>query len=301
MASRFEHLMILLPWLHRNSGVSIEEAALEFGRTEKEFVEDLTLLTLVGIGQYATEQFEISWHDGHIYVRDNLGLDRAFRFDAMEAACLLLGLELIEQLADAEDGFTEADVESLRAKLTAALPNNPVIHVVEDDEVEGLIDLIGDALTSRKQLTFTYSNSARDDHTARIVSPLRLVAASAEPSLQAWCHTSGAWRSFRLDRMSQVALLDSANAAPDSEFISMPTVDVTIQLPAHRQELLEQFTVVGEPSISSEGVTAVVAIAAPQWLARLCQSAGGAVTVVGPDVIRTEVLQLLDIAAAAYR
>ena len=78
MANRFEHLLILLPWLYAHNGVSVEDARAEFGRTEKEFYDDLTLLTLVGVGQYATEQFEIDWHDGNIYVHDNLGLDRAF-------------------------------------------------------------------------------------------------------------------------------------------------------------------------------------------------------------------------------
>jgi proteasome accessory factor C len=301
MSSRFEHLLILLPWLHRNSGVSISDAAAEFGRSEKEFVDDLTLLTLVGVGQYAMEQFEISWHDGNIYVRDNLGLDRAFRFDAMETACLLLGLELIEQLADADHGFSEKDVASLRSKLQAALPTDPVIHVLDDDQIENLIDTIGVAVSEGRQLRFTYSNVARDDLTARTVSPLRVTAAAAEPSLQAWDHSSEAWRSFRLDRMSDVEILETAAAAPDTEFVSMPTRAVTIRVPAHRQEILEQFTLLDAPQTSSDGVTAQVAIAAPQWLARLCQAAGGAISIMAPDTIRTQVEQLVAEAVQAYR
>ena len=152
MANRFEHLLILLPWLYAHNGVSVEDARAEFGRTEKEFYDDLTLLTLVGVGQYATEQFEIDWHDGNIYVYDNLGLDRAFRFDSMETACLLVGLELIEQVADSQNGFTPADVAALKAKLTEALPSRVPIHVLEDESINDIVELIGQAILEARQV-----------------------------------------------------------------------------------------------------------------------------------------------------
>ena len=168
MAKRFEHLLILLPWLHRNNGVAFTDAMQEFGRTEKELREDLTLLTLVGVGQFAMEQFELSWHDGNIYVRDNLGIDRAFRFDAMETACLLIGLELLDQLADARSEFSAEDVSSLREKLQASLPNAPAIHVLEEDEVDHVIDLIGHAIERELQIQFDYENVSRDDRKLRV-------------------------------------------------------------------------------------------------------------------------------------
>lgn len=301
MVNRFEHLLILLPWLYANNGVSIEDARREFNRSEKEFYEDLNLLTLVGVGQYANEQFEIDWHDGHIYVYDNLGLDRAFKFDSMEAACLLVGLDLVEQLADSQSGFTAADVQALKAKLSAALPHSVPIHVVEDDEVDALVDSIGRAISSRVKVRFFYDNVSRDDRTLRTVSPVNVVATGAEPSLNGWCHASEAWRSFRLQKVSELQVLDEPASLPDSPFVMMPKQDVVIAVAQNRLELLEQFDVIGTPVPEGNRVLATVAIAAPQWLARLCQAAGGDIEVRTPEAVRDEVHALIAAAVEAYR
>lgn len=301
MANRFEHLLILLPWLYAHSGVSVEEARAEFGRTEKEFYEDLTLLTLVGVGQYATEQFEIDWHDGHIYVYDNLGLDRAFRFDSMETACLLVGLELIEQLADTQAGFTHEDVVSLKAKLTEALPGRLPIHVLEDDSIDAVVELVGQAILEKRQVEFLYDNVSRDDRTVRVVSPMNVIAVGAEPRLNGWCHSSQAWRSFRLEKISDLSVIQSPVALPETPFVEMPTQPVKISVAQDRQELLEQFEVISLDGTLEDEVVAEVAIAAPQWLARLCQAAGGDIRVIEPEAIRQEVQALLSAALDAYR
>ena len=301
MANRFEHLLILLPWLYAHNGVSVEHARAEFGRTETEFYDDLTLLTLVGVGQYATEQFEIDWHDGNIYVYDNLGLDRAFRFDSMETACLLVGLELIEQVADGQSGFSHSDVATLKAKLTEALPSRVPIHVLEADSIDAIVELIGQALIDKRQVQFRYDNVSRDDRTLRTVSPLNVIAVGAEPRLNGWCHSSNAWRSFRLEKVSDLRVLETMTSLPDEPFVEMPTVAVTIAVAQHRLELLEQFDVISTESVNEGVVLAEVAIAAPQWLARLCQAAGGDIRVVAPVSVREEVHMLIAAALDPYR
>ena len=300
MARRFEHLMILLPWLHRNNGVSIEEAMSEFGRTEKELREDLTLLTLVGTGQYAMEQFDLSWHDGHIYVRDNLGIDRAFRFDAMETACLLLGLELLEQLSDVRKDFSAEDIKSLRSKLESSLPTKPAIHVVESDELDEILDVIGAAISSGKQLSFVYENVSRDDRVLRNVSPLRVISAAAKPVLQAWDHGASAWRSFRVEKINDVHVSSSPAELDDSNFQDMLTQDVRVFVAVDRLELLERFTDARVVTQGAQGAEALIKVAEAQWLARVCQAAGGAVTVLEPPEMVAEVSRLVAAASAAY-
>ena len=301
MARRFEHLLILLPWLHRNNGVSFEQTMKEFGRSAKELTEDLTLLTLVGTGPYAMQQFELSWHDGNIYVRDNLGIDRAFRFDGMETACLLIGLELLEQLADTRHDFSAADIESLRQKLQSTLPVTSTIQVVEDDALDPGLDLIGSAIEANRQLSFEYDNVSRDDRTLRTVSPLRVISAAAAPILQAWDHASGGWRSFRVERMNEVRLADTESQLPVAPFAEMSTVEVQILVSQDRLELLERFAGATIAEITDQGAHAYIRVAEPQWLARVCQAAGGAIKVLAPASMVQAVQAQLEQALAAYK
>ena len=116
-----------------------------------------------------------------------------------------------------------------------------------------------------------------------------------------WCHSSNAWRSFRLEKVSDLRVLETMTSLPDEPFVEMPTVAVTIAVAQHRLELLEQFDVISTESVNEGVVLAEVAIAAPQWLARLCQAAGGDIRVVAPVSVREEVHMLIAAALDPYR
>ncbi len=295
--ARFEQLLILVPWLSQRPGTSVSDAATHFGMTEAQLREDLTLLTLVGIGPFATEQFEISIHDDSIYVRDDLGISRAFAFDPMEAACLALGLELLEPLADAH--FEMRDYESLQQKIQDLLPTNNHIAVVRESHDTTLSDAIALALRTNKRIRFNYHNNARDDLTSREVSPLSMRAEAGELFCDGWDHAAKGWRSYRLERMSALSISDSDRSLPDETFAPMPTTEVVLKLNKNRRDILEK---IPSPTTveRADYLEVSTSILRWDWLARLIASAGGALTVISPESAQVEVSSHLSKALQAY-
>lgn len=67
---------------------------------------------------------------------------------------------------------------------------------------------VSEALIDRRQLKIFYHGRATDKTTERIVSPQRLVYYRSNWYLDAWCHWREGLRSFAIDRLHPVALLD---------------------------------------------------------------------------------------------
>jgi predicted DNA-binding transcriptional regulator YafY len=69
---------------------------------------------------------------------------------------------------------------------------------------------LGSALLRRQRLVIRHRSRSRDDSTEREVSPQRLVHYRDNWYLDAWCHWRQALRSFSVDAIEQVRVLDRA-------------------------------------------------------------------------------------------
>lgn len=69
---------------------------------------------------------------------------------------------------------------------------------------------VGSALLRRKRLSIRYYARGRGEESDRQISPQRLVHYRENWYLDAWCHVRGALRSFAVDSIRSVALLDLA-------------------------------------------------------------------------------------------
>lgn len=69
---------------------------------------------------------------------------------------------------------------------------------------------VGSALLRRQRLQIHYRGRSRDDSTEREVSPQRLVHYRDNWYLDAWCHWRRALRSFSVDAIERVRVLDQA-------------------------------------------------------------------------------------------
>ena len=81
------------------------------------------------------------------------------------------------------------------------------------------------ALIERKQLKMLYHGRARDKTDERTISPQRLVYYRNNWYLDAWCHLRNALRSFAIDRLYPVAMLDTAAREIDSNTLNQHYAD----------------------------------------------------------------------------
>jgi predicted DNA-binding transcriptional regulator YafY len=147
-------------------------------------------------------------------------------FNAQEIYALLTMKRLLEEL---QPGLLGPHVEPLRARLTAAIGSSDhpaeqvqkrirILHAARRALPLRHFEVAARALLERRQLRIAYYNRARDDETARVVSPQRLAHYRDNWYLDAWCHLRQDLRSFAVDAIRAAELLDlPARESPERE------------------------------------------------------------------------------------
>ena len=298
---RFERLLNLVAWLQRHPFSTATEVAQAFGMSVKEVEEDIAQLTLTGKGQGYDDLFDIYYDKSGISVRDSLGIDRPIQFDTAEIGCLLVGIETLLASGVALDVARES-IESAREKVSGVIHSQGVIRYLSGALVENsdAITTIQTAILEKLKIDITYWNSVRDDATQRRISPFRIRGTDAYTIIDAYCHTSTGWRSFRLDHILSVESTGEQTNINEQEFEDMQYTIVEIEIPTARSELLEDLVVLKK--IPNEKSTrAYIQIVTPATLARSVRASGGELRILGPEEIRESVDELNFAALQAYR
>lgn len=301
--SLHNELLILVPWLRAHPNATVPEVSKHFGVSEQEVRQYILLLGITGFGQLHGELIDIHYDGDRINLYDTLGLDRPYRFDAMQATCLVAGLEAQRLLPEITRGFSDADLNSAYEKVSATLHRSVKFDFVSDsnsEEVQQALTEIGLALAHSHRLTFDYWNDARDGVEQRVVSPLRVRTEDDQALLDAYCHTNEGWRTFRVSRMSSVAESADGSDLPEADFQPMPVRLVEISVPAARRHLLEQFDLASGPRAVAERIHAEVKVALPQWLAKRVLASARDIQVHSPAEVVTEVAHLVELARLPY-
>ncbi|WP_016905367.1 helix-turn-helix transcriptional regulator [Streptomyces xiaopingdaonensis] len=219
---RTRRMLSLVTYLRDRPGAAVEEVARAFGITADELISDLNVLPMCGTSFRGGDLLEIESDGEHIWWRnaDALGADTAqpLRLAADEATALLVAARAVANLP----GLRESDREALRratAKLEAAAGESAGassrLSVTFESEGGVFADL-DRAIAERRRVWLRYYSPARDRLTEREVDPVRLFTVG-RTYLEAWCRLSEDRRTFRLDRVAEIRLLDEAAEPPRVE------------------------------------------------------------------------------------
>jgi len=147
-------------------------------------------------------------------------------FNADEAHALLTAYFLLDNI---QPGLLGPHIEPLLKRIRAALGSDDHSWEEVSHRIRVLpqaarhmnsqyFELISTGVVMRKRLNITHYHRARDERTVREVSPQRLVHYRDNWYLDAWCHERKALRSFAVDSIEAVELLDKgAKAISDEE------------------------------------------------------------------------------------
>jgi len=141
-------------------------------------------------------------------------------FDREEIQALVLGARIVRQFGD--PALARAS-DAILAKVATVLPKElePLLadtrlfvpSTVGGGRSADALALAREALTSRRRVRFRYAND-RGDATERTVRPLGIFFWGRTWTLAAWCEMRTAFRNFRLDRVSDAALLEPFEDEP---------------------------------------------------------------------------------------
>lgn len=290
-------ILQLVPYLIGQGEVSLADAAAEFDVTPEQMramVEKLTVIGLPGDGgfwQMANDLFDIDWdlldQQDRIVITNAVGLERAPRLSAREAAALLAGLQLAATLPGVGDSGV---VQGLLAKLARGASSAPADVIVAPEAVDDVRVAVAEALRRGVALTFTYR---APDHpaTTRTVDPMKVHIAGGQWYLQGWCHLREAVRTFHLDRVSEVQLTEiaithGAEGAPALFGAADSDVEAEVRFPAAAAPLLADYLVVWSSDDAVGRRTARVRVGDARSLKRLAARFGGELEILAPETAR---------------
>jgi predicted DNA-binding transcriptional regulator YafY len=138
-------------------------------------------------------------------------------FSAEEIHALLTMHHLISNLDTG--GLLGGHIKPLMSRLTALLSAaaDPVDEVTKRVRIEMIgvrhfhlphFEAVGSALLRRKQLQIDYSSRGTNQVTRRAVSPQRMIYYRGNWYLDAWCHLRNELRTFAIDSISRVEILN---------------------------------------------------------------------------------------------
>lgn len=215
-------MLSLVTYLRERPGARVADVARAFGITEDELIGDLDVLPMCGTSfrggdllDIDTDGDRIWWHNPDA---SGTSTGEPLRLAADEATALLVAARAVATLP----GLRESDRQALvraTAKIETAAGDTAAassrLSVTFESE-GGVFADVDRAIAERRRVWLRYYSPARDELTEREVDPIRLFAVG-HTYMEAWCRLSEARRTFRLDRVAEIRLLDERSDPPPVE------------------------------------------------------------------------------------
>jgi proteasome accessory factor C len=173
------------------------------------------------------------YEDGYVTVSDPQSLKKPRNINRAEMTSLLVSLDLLKSTRS--DAISE-EIEGLKVKLRGALAiENPFV-VVNNSKGSQFIEEIESAIAHGKALKITYLSGSKDESTERLILPLELYQENEFAYLSAWCQSTEADRTIRLDRVVTLDVVKSG--AIEKKFknesfkIELANIELKVSKPA---------------------------------------------------------------------
>ena len=329
-SDQLTRLLALPAWVADNPGVSIKEAAEHFGVAPAVIERDVNTLWVSGLpGGLHGDLVDFDASDfeaGRLRLSEPLGLDRPVRLTRQEATSLLMALRVLADLladdeasapviASTQQAVTDlltagaSDDADTQTDVRAGLSTGPVSeHADHSGRTAQVLAAVRSALRDRHRLHLTYV-SATDTPSERDVDPITLESDGSHMTLVAWCLSAKAERSFRLDRITSVEVLDVPSVrhrAPRRKHRSNSDRSVgekpraTLTLRPTGRWLAEQIPCISQEETADGSLKVVVEGRDRAWLIGLVLSAGRHLIAVEPADLAHDATEAAQQALSSY-
>jgi proteasome accessory factor C len=311
-------LLALVPYLQSRGEISVAEAAREFGVPARTIRRDINVLLFcglpgLGMGDLIEVDFEALEGEDVIRLSNADYLTRPLRLDSTEAAALVVGLRALrEGSSEAEREVVERALRKIEeaAGEAARVAAQLELHVSEDSHEQSVRQQLTEAVSARRQVRLSHRSSVRDEVTTRVVDPIAVSSHEGHSYLDGWCHQVEDRRLFRLDRVTEVIVLDTmvtehAALAPldlsDGAFRPSPdALLATVRLTSAARWVTEYYPVESAQEEREGALLVTLRVGDPAWLVRLMLRLGGTATLVEPAALAEEVRRIAGAALAQY-
>ena len=208
-SARLQRLLLVVPYLVKHQGTSVDELTRLFGVSRKDLLSDLNLLFLSGLPPYGPgDLIEVDVDDdGRVWVDMADYFARPLRLARSEALALYLrGKELL-----GAPGLSEgAALQSALSKLEGRLGPETLGEIagrVEAAEAAGAseaLERLRQAAADHERIEIEYYAASRDETSTRRIDPEEVFSAIGNWYVVAWDGRARDERMFRVDRVKRV-------------------------------------------------------------------------------------------------
>lgn len=310
-SDQVSRLLALVPYLQRHPDADLRHTADLFHVTPRQLIADLQVLWYCGLpGGLPGDLIEVDMDavetEGRIRLTNADYLDRPLRFSLDEAMSLAVALRALLEMGDSE---LTAAVRSALTKIEAAVGDvGPQVGVQVEGGTEEIREHLAAALDAQVAVQLTYHGASRGVTTTPVVEPVRVVVRDGYAYLDAWSRDRNDWRTYRLDRIAEVAVTNE----PVAERGEAPTFDsgwldqrpdatpVTLDVTSEARWITEYFPMQQVEERPDGGARVTMLVADPAWLRRLLLRLGTTVVSVDPPEAARSAEQAARDALALY-
>ena len=278
-------LLDLVPYISTHQGVALSELASEFGISESELLSDLNTLWMCGLPGYTPlELIDLEFESGYVSIRNAEILQKVRLLTKDELVILLVGLDLLMKSIDPKRNDLLSAITDLQTKIKTIIGDIATIAPIVNSSYRAIVL---NAITSRKNLQISYHSLIRDELTNREITPIELMVDHGYEVLQAYCHQVGAYRTFRLDSIAEIAI-----SGIQQPLIEKPKADEAFQMQiaiSNRiRSTLERFRITASQVASAKSGSYTAFSFSQDWLIRSAMSTLAATEVLSPPDSRVE-------------
>ena len=292
---RTSRLLDLVPYINTHQGISLVELAEVFEVSTDQMISDLTTLWMCGLPGYTPlELMDLDFESGYVTIRNAPTLARPRSITHEEGVALVLGLDVLRSGISSERIDLIEAIASLSQRI-ARLVNLPLALSASSDISQEVTTSVKDAIAHRSGLQISYHSLYKDEISSRVVLPLEILESQGYLYLHAYCFTALDFRHFRIDRIRSahsVEVEKPSAALP----VNPEKIGFSVKVVRPTREVAERF----EESNLEAGTVFKGSSFSQHWISRSILASGGAVELLSPADIRSELAKRAELILNRY-
>lgn len=298
-------MLRLVPYLQRNPGVTVDEVAAHFQVDQADLLRDLEVLQFCGLpAGYVNDLFSIDLEatreDGMIFLNNAEVLSTPPRFSAAEATSLLVALEALREIS-AETDVVDSVIGKLRNAFGTAQERVRVDIAAGEKQHR---QLLLEAIQARHPVRLDHVGQRH--RSQPVVEPAQLRAVDGFTYLDAWSRPRQAWRSYRLDRIRAVELLQEKFTpregleANTERWFHEATTHVTLTV-THAAAWISEYYPVESVEPDGDNLRVTMPVGSREWFTSLILRLGDSVLAVSDPALARRAADAAEQALRNYR
>ncbi|MGH9000902.1 MAG: helix-turn-helix transcriptional regulator [Acidimicrobiia bacterium] len=289
-SSRLRRLLAVIPWIVDHQGAPVSEIAARFGLTTRELEADLELIPFCGLPPYSPDRLiDCQVVDDRVFLRFAEYFARPVSLTPAEGFALLAaGRALLEVPGSDPQGSLAGALDKLAGVLGG--PGGVAVQLGSGP----FLEVLREAARSHQRVEIDYYTFGRDVRTTRLIDPHAVFASEGQWYVDAYCHSAGDDRLFRVDRVGAARMTDQGftpvEGRPIPTGVFRPGAGaprVTLLLAEEARWVLETYPTEGSQDTLDGRVRVALVAAGHAWLERLLLRLGAGAEVVDPPELTT--------------